>query len=107
MKMWKTSDEWKRYANCGNSIDHTIPPERPPEEADKPVADPDKVRRICDHCRVRPECAIWATKPGPDSPIDVWAVGEFIPVDKRKARRAKERIRASIPQEFLDRGEDV
>jgi hypothetical protein len=59
MKLWRTRDEWTRYANCHDSIDHTLPAVRTEEDADKPVANVGKVIRACNACRVRPESRVW------------------------------------------------
>jgi hypothetical protein len=107
MKLWTTSDEWKKYASCGGSIDHTIPPERDEEDADKPVANVRKVQHICGTCRVRPECVRWALKPGADQPVDVWVAGRFIPVNKRKARRVRQELAETLDREYAARGDDV
>lgn len=107
MKLWRTVDEWKKYSNCGGSIDHTIPPTRSEEDADKPVADPDKVRSICGACRVRPECIRWALKPGPDQPVDVWVAGRFIPMNKRQARKVRQQLADALEGELIARGDDI
>jgi hypothetical protein len=104
-KLWSRSDEWKVYAACGGSVDHTVPPTRCGEEAGLPVADVDNVRRICDGCRVRPECARWGA--GELEPVDVWVCGRFIPVDKRKARKVREELSRTVDLELMLRGEDV
>lgn len=108
MKLWNRRDEWTQYANCHNSIDHTLPPERGEEDADKPVADAEHVQRICGACRVRPECIEYALgKDQPYPPTEVWAAGRFIPVDKRKARRVRQELAASLADERAARGDDV
>ena len=108
MKLWRTRDEWTKYANCQDSPDHTLPPERGEEDADKPVADVDKVVRLCSTCRVRPECIEFALgKDQPYPPTDVWAAGRFIPVDKRKARRVRQELAATLVDERNARGTDI
>lgn len=107
MKLWRTRDEWKRYANCGGSPDHTLPPTRGEEDADKPVADQNRVVYLCAGCRVRPECIRWATKPGPDAPVDVWVAGRFIPPDKRGARKVRAQLAETLDEEYFVRGDDV
>ena len=108
MKLWRTRDEWKRYINCYKVPDHTLPPERGEEDADKPVANVALVRSLCATCRVRPECIEWALgKDQPYPPTDVWAAGRFIPVDKRKARRVRQELAATLVEERAARGDDV
>jgi hypothetical protein len=107
VKLWTTVDEWKLYAACGDSIDHTLPPERPEDEAGLPLADPPTVRRICSHCRVRPECIRWAIKPGPEQPVDVWVAGKYIPVNKRRAQKVRLQLAAMLDKEYAFRGEDI
>lgn len=108
MKLWRTRDEWTKYVACQGSLDHTVPPVRGEEDADKPVADVAKVERLCAGCRVRPECIEWALgKDQPYPPTDVWAAGRFIPVDKRKARRVRQELAATLVDERRVRGDDI
>ena len=108
MKLWRTRDEWKRYAGCTNSPDHTIPPVRGEEDADKPVANVRKVVDICRRCRVRPECIEFGLgKDQPYPPTDVWVAGRFIPVDKRHARRVRQELAETLSLEYEARGDDV
>lgn len=107
MKLWTTASEWTKYANCGGSLDHSIPPERPEDEAGLPVADPAVVRAICAECRVRPECIRWAVKPGADQPVDVWVAGKYIPVNKRGARKMRQELAGSLEREYVARGDDI
>jgi hypothetical protein len=108
MKLWRTRDEWTKYANCQDSLDHTLPPVRGEEDADKPVADVQKVSRACGTCRVRPECIEHGLgKDQPYPPTDVWIAGRFIPVDKRKARRIRQELAATLEAEYEARGDDV
>jgi hypothetical protein len=109
VKQWKKDDEWVGYAACGEtdshppSKDHTLPPERGEEDADKPVADPARVRSICAGCPVRPECIRWSL--GEDQPTDVWVAGVYIPVGTRRANRARDRLKAMLPNEIEKRGD--
>lgn len=112
VRLWNTQDEWTQYANCGESLDHTIPPERPhsdnpmDDESQLPVADPARVKSICDSCRVRPECIKWATDP--DKPeAGVWCAGRWIPANKRRARKVRVDLVLTLPSEIHSRGEDV
>src|ERR1044072_447647 len=105
MKLWHKKGEWTRYASCGGSIDHTIPPERVrsndplDDESHLAVADPDEVRRICGSCRVRPECIEWATDP--DKPESgVWCAGRWIPDNKRRARKVRALLTATLRAEY-------
>jgi hypothetical protein len=108
MKLWRTRDEWTRYANCHDSIDHTLPAVRTEEDADKPVANVGKVIRACNACRVRPECIEYGLgKDQPHPPTEVWVAGRFIPVDKRNARRVRQELAATLSGEYAARGDDV
>ena len=112
MTLWQRRDEWTRYANCFGSVDHTVPPERHTaldpldDESGLPVADPVVVRRICDSCRVRPECVQWATDPAKPE-RGVWVAGKWIPENKRKARKVRAEPVLTIPRELESRGDDV
>jgi hypothetical protein len=103
-KMWRRSDEWIAYANCGGSPDHTIPPREYSQGGDESM--PFLVMAICRSCRVRPECAEWASK----GERGVWAAGRYIPSDdesKSEGARVREELAASVPVELELRGEDV
>ena len=109
MYMWGKRDEWMSFSNCGGSADHTLPPTRTKEEeADKPVADVRKVVDICSSCRVRPECIEWALgKDQPYPPMDVWAAGKFIPINRGRAKRVRAELAASLDAERAARGDDI
>lgn len=112
MKLWTTHDEWVQFSNCGGSLDHTIPPERPSssdpldDESELPVADPKRIADLCGSCRVRPECIQWATdKDKPER--SVWVAGRWVPDNKRRARKVRSELVLTIPSELASRGEDV
>jgi hypothetical protein len=112
MKLWRTDQEWFKYANCGDSPDHTIPPERKrsadpmDDESHLAVADQDKVKSLCGSCRVRPECIQWATDPAKPE-RSVWCAGRWIPDNKRRARKVRAELVLTLQKELSSRGEDV
>lgn len=104
MKFWWRKDEWFEYAACFGSFDHTVPPMR---DDDGPIANADRVRKICGGCRVRPECAAWAFE---GSESGVWVCGVWIPghdEDKRTARELRMKLYMAVQEELLRRGDDV
>jgi hypothetical protein len=111
--MWEKKDDWIKYASCYGSADHTLPPERKvrstdplDDESKLPLADPKRVRRICDGCRVRPECIMWATDPEkPQS--GVWCAGRWIPVTTVAGQKVRNALVSTLPSELQSRGEDV
>lgn len=98
MKVWLRRDEWVGLAPCGDSIDHILPLER---QDDGPTANVARVRDICDSCRVRPECIETALN---DKWIGVWCAGQYISVDKRKAKRTRAKLALLQPHEAARRG---
>jgi hypothetical protein len=96
MRTWSKKFEWTGYANCledARFISETS-------------SDDEELELICGECRVRPECAKWATD---DEVSSVFVVGVRLPdpMYKRQLRAAHDRLRASIPLELEHRGEDV
>ena len=102
--LWRKRFEWMSYANCADSPDHILPP--PEYSQDGEVAVPFLVEAICRGCRVRPECAAWASA----GEHGIWAAGRYIPghdEDRGEAQRVRDELAGSVELERERRGNDV
>lgn len=103
-KMWMKEFEFMSYASCFGSADHTMP--HPDYSQGGQVANPAVAVDICRRCRVRPECAAWASK----GEHGVWAAGRYIPghdEDKATAQRVRDELAESVALERQLRGPEI
>ena len=98
MKTWKRKYEWMQLAVCAGSDLHT---------AETLNAEQlEEATKMCDSCKVRPECMEWALK---ENACSVFVAGVSLPdpAFKRELRSAYAFLKRSLPKEREARGRDV
>lgn len=109
MKTWRKKYEWTSYAACADNPLHTaeMVTGEDLEAQDEPgvtLTDISEAQKVCQECRVRPECIEWAIR---EKACAVVVAGKYLPDPffKKELRAAYNELQKSLPSELEKRGE--
>lgn len=109
MKTWRKKYEWTSYAACADNPLHTaeMPAGEDSDAQDQPgmvIDDISEAQKVCDKCKVRPECIEWAIR---ENACAVVVAGRYLPDPffKKNLRAAYNELQKALPGELKKRGE--